>query len=302
MNLPFDKDIFVGKLLKWIIQTDQLFSVVDTDQFEDMMQYLKKDIAIHSRKTIMRRLEELYIQQKSDLKEKLNSFKSKFSMLVRAQELKDVISDTLYQHKDKDLFALILSDEDWDCVEQLIEVLQPLKEASLLVSESLMVTNMLPIYHMCTEILKECLSKFNETDDIYIGIEAASEKLNQYYDKISPVVGIALNLDPTMKKDFLRDVLEREPGWVESVTNHFMSSFKFYRGKSNVQEHASIIPNFETGSLLGNFKRRKTADVVNHTEEYVRYFNAPLAQDGTNPLIYWKTHQFDFSILAGLNS
>ena len=81
------------------------------------------------------------------------------------------------------------------------------------------------------------------------------------------MVGIALNLDPTMKKDFLRDVLEREPGWVESVTNHFMSSFKFYRGKSNVQEHASIIPNFETGSLLGNFKRRKTADVVDHPEE-----------------------------------
>jgi hypothetical protein len=74
-----------------------------------------------------------------------------------------------------------------------------------------MVTNMLPIYHMCTEILKECLAKFDETDDIYIGIVAAIEKLNKYYDNVSPMVGIALILDPTMKKDFFRDVLEWEP-------------------------------------------------------------------------------------------
>lgn len=493
MNLPFDKEVFVGKLLKWIIQTDQPFSVVDTDQFEDMIQYFKKDIVLHSRKTIMRRLEELYIQQKSDLKEKLNSFKSKFSitcdvwtsknqlsffgitihyidddwkiqehllafkylecehdglslskalievledygiadrllgvtadnasnnkkmmahvqsyyddkypdagfsvawnqveclahvlnlgaqqilkefkqpvdkdtyqqysesndrmvtavsrisflcrkirkspklrrlmesicqqkevkylvpiidvatrwnstydMLIRAHELKDVISDTFYQHKDKELFTLVLSDNDWNCIEQLIEVLKPLKEATLLAStngESLMVTNMLPIYHICTEILKESLSNFNETDDIYIGIEAAIEKLIQYYDKVSPMVGIGLMLDPTMKKDFLRDVLEWEPSWVESVTDHFMSSFKFYLGKANVQGHANSIPTLETGSLLGKFKRRKSAATMDHSEESVRYFNAPLAQDGTNPLLYWKTHQFDFPILAAM--
>jgi hypothetical protein len=34
-----------------------------------------------------------------------------------------------------------------------------------------------------------------------------------------------------------------------------------------------------------------------HSQEY---FNAPLAQDDTNPLIYWKTDQFDFPILSAI--
>jgi hypothetical protein len=153
---------------------------------------------------------------------------------------------------------------------------------------------------MCTEILKECLAKFDETDDVYIGIEAAIEKLNKYYDNVSPMVGIALILDPTMKKDFFRDVLEWEPSWVESVTSNFMSSFHFYLSNSKTQQDAKITSTVGTGSLLENFKRRKTAATVEHTEEYVRYLNAPKAQDGTNPLLYWKTHQFDFPILAAM--
>jgi hypothetical protein len=32
----------------------------------------------------------------------------------------------------------------------------------------------------------------------------------------------------------------------------------------------------------------------------MRYFNAPLAEDGTNVLKYWKVHQFDYPILAAM--
>ena len=110
------------------------------------------------------------------------------------------MSDTFYQHKDKDLINLVLTEADWKCVLQLIEVLAPLKEATLLAfqnGESLMVTNMIPLYDYCTAMLNESLTKFNENDDMYEGIEAAVEKLNHYYDKISPMVGIALILDPS---------------------------------------------------------------------------------------------------------
>ena len=33
MKLPFDKDIAVGKLLKWIVKTDQTFTTVDNEHF-----------------------------------------------------------------------------------------------------------------------------------------------------------------------------------------------------------------------------------------------------------------------------
>ena len=95
-NLPFDMNVFSGKLLKLLIQKDLPFSLVDADQFKDLMQYLKKDLSIHSRKTIMRRLEELYLTQRSELKDKLNSFKSKYSLTCDVWTSKNQLSFFLH--------------------------------------------------------------------------------------------------------------------------------------------------------------------------------------------------------------
>jgi hAT family C-terminal dimerisation region len=498
MKEPFNDDIFMGKLLKWIVKTDQPFSVVDNLHFEDLLEYLKKDLGVKSRRTIMRRLEELYNQKKNEMKERLNGFNSKFSvtcdvwtsknqlsffgftihyidddwqmkeellafkflegehdgkslsvafidvledfgiadrllgvtadnasnnstmmahmeayykerypdagfsvawnqvecmahvlnlgaqqilkefkqpvekdtyeagsdssddmvtavsrlsflcrkirlapklrrlleivcnekevkysvpiidvvtrwnstydMLVRAVEIKDAMSDTFYRHKDRDLINLVLTEADWNCISQLIEVLAPLKEATLLASqngESLMVTSMIPIYDYCTEMLKESLKIFDENDDIYIGIESAIVKLNHYYDKISPMVGIALILDPTLKKDFLKKSLGWQVEWVDSVMDQFTSSFHFYREKSKASASIASAASVSTGPSplgFGNYlKKRRTADGdADGVEEFVRYFNAPLAEVGTNALSFWKTNQFHYPILSAM--
>jgi hypothetical protein len=51
MKLPFDQDIAVGKIMKWIVKTDQSFSTVDNEHFLDYATYLKSDITIPSRRT-----------------------------------------------------------------------------------------------------------------------------------------------------------------------------------------------------------------------------------------------------------
>ena len=58
----------MGKLLKWVVKTDQPFSVVDNPHFEDLLEYLKKDIGVKSRRTIMRRLDELHKQKKQEMR------------------------------------------------------------------------------------------------------------------------------------------------------------------------------------------------------------------------------------------
>jgi hypothetical protein len=126
----------------------------------------------------------------------------------------------IYRQKDTNLIKQVLDEDDWDCIKQLIKVLKPLKEASLMVStngQALMITRVIPIYYACTEMLQEAMRRFDYSDDIYIGINAAVEKLNHYYDKISPMVGIALILDPTMKKDYLTTNISWKAEWVESV-------------------------------------------------------------------------------------
>jgi transposase len=44
------------------------------------------------------------------------------------------MSDTFYRFKGKDLIYLVLDDGDWNCVQQLVEILGPLKETTLLAS------------------------------------------------------------------------------------------------------------------------------------------------------------------------
>ena len=92
MKEPFNEDVFMGKLLKWILKTDQAFSVVDNIHFEELLEYLKKDITIKSRTTIMNRLEELYEQKKCELKEKLNGIQSKYSITCDIWTAKNQIS------------------------------------------------------------------------------------------------------------------------------------------------------------------------------------------------------------------
>jgi hypothetical protein len=41
-------------------------------------------------------------------------------------------------------------------------------------------------------------------------------------------------------------------------------------------------------------------DDSDSVEEYVRYFNAPLAKVGTSALEFWKAHQFDYPILSAM--
>jgi len=236
---------------------------------------------------------------------------STYDMSVRAVEIKDAMSDTFYRHKDRDLINLVLTEADWNCVSQLIEVLAPLKEATLLASldgESLMVSNVIPIYHFCSEMLGESLKNFNISEDIYIGIEAAIEKLNHYYDKISPMVGIALLLNPCLKKQILTESLQWEKEWVDSALDHFMSSFDHYKRKLSGSSENSSTPIITTTvvqvekGIYSNYKnkKRRIIPAASNVQEYTRYFNEPLSVDGINTLPFWKANAFNYPILSAM--
>jgi hypothetical protein len=240
---------------------------------------------------------------------------STYDMLERAVKYKDIISDTIYAHKDRSLINLLLDENDWKCMDDLLSVLRPLKEATLITSEnseSLCVFNVIPLYYYCTESLKQSLLKFKSDDDIYIGIEAAIEKLTYYYDKISPMVGITLILEPTLKKQYLTNCLGWKQQWVKDVLDHFNEAFSYYKERPcQVSISQQCLPETtpKKAIMFGykNFKRQKLAnqDVNNNEEEFIRYIklynrylNAPLAEDGTNLLAFWKSNSFHYPVLS----
>jgi hypothetical protein len=70
-----------------------------------------------------------------------------------------------------------------------------------------------------------------------IGIEATIEKLEHYYDLVSPMVGIALLLDPRMKRNYLKNVLRWRNSWLESLDSHFVSVFQYYKSGGIGKQH-----------------------------------------------------------------
>lgn len=212
---------------------------------------------------------------------------STYDMLVRAYHCKDIIQETIFRHQDRSLMNLVLDDSDWVCINNLIDILKPLKEATLIVSQSkqsMIISSVIPLYHACTELLKEQLEKYDENDDIHIGISAAVEKLTHYYDIVSPMVGIALILNPSMKKGFLRDCTEWETSWIDTVDDSFRSAFEYYKSKSIAIQDRPII---ETESklllnedvernnpILATFLKRKRGQstALAQDDEYQRYF------------------------------
>ena len=77
--------------------------------------------------------------------------------------------------------------------------------------------------------------------------------------------------------------------------DQFTSSFRFYHEKSKASASAAASVGISTssGGYENYAKKRRTADRdADVVEEFVRYFNAPLAEVGTNALSFWKTNQF----------
>jgi hypothetical protein len=120
------------------------------------------------------------------------------------------------------------------------------------------------------------MQRFSKYDDIYSGIECAVEKLNHYYDKISPMVGIALILNPSMKREFLRESLSWEDEWVNVVLNQFSSSFNYYKGKAINTVALPIVASSKPlgdGALseFAEYRKRRRARKAPAEDEFIRF-------------------------------
>jgi len=105
------------------------------------------------------------------------------------------------------------------------------------------------------------------------------------------MVGIALILDPSKKKQYLTKFLGWLDDWVDCVMEQFTSSFHFYLEKSKEVTSSATASIASIGSLSGGYgnyaKRRRIADRdSDEVEEFERYFNAPLPEEGTDVLLF----------------
>ena len=107
------------------------------------------------------------------------------------------------------------------------------------------------------------------------GINCAIEKLNHYYDKMSPVCGIAVMLNPTLKKQFLRSNLNWTSDWIKTVEESLLEAYTFYKDKrlsemAGDRTDGTVSENPQGEPLVGKYlKRKRTANIME--TEYDRY-------------------------------
>jgi hypothetical protein len=79
---PISEEGFRSRLLKFIISSNQPFSLVEKPDFRELINYTSKQnplVAVPSRRTLRTDLEKLYGQEKATLRKLLNSNESKIS-------------------------------------------------------------------------------------------------------------------------------------------------------------------------------------------------------------------------------
>ena len=79
-SVDFTEENFQALLIKFIIKTDQPLSIIDNVYFKELIGYLKINLELVSRRTLVRRMEDCYIDVKSIMKNKLKKLKSKYSI------------------------------------------------------------------------------------------------------------------------------------------------------------------------------------------------------------------------------
>ena len=110
-------------------------------------------------------------------------------------------------------------------------------------------------------------------------------------------------LDPTLKKIYLTECLLWEKDWVDIVMEHFITAFNYYKQKIIVMPTVSNDVSQESGGTIMLIeqhlrKKRCVNPTANGEEEYERYFNAPLAAENTDPLLFWQSNCFNYPVLS----
>lgn len=115
-----------------------------------------------------------------------------YDMLVRALRLRDCLSAYA-----EGLFSPV----DWAYYQRVVDYLEPFKECTLYLNGDkwVSISAVLPLYNKLIDHVETTLASMDADDDLYDAIEAAKQKLIDYYNVSSELGTAATLLDPQLK-------------------------------------------------------------------------------------------------------
>jgi hypothetical protein len=185
-----------------------------------------------------------------------------------------------------------------------------MKELTLKVSEKggFTITQVLPMFSFCIDTMNKEKLTYDESDDLYVCIDTAVDKLTHYYDQMSPIVGVALMLDPRKsKRDKYLKKLDWEDDWIKTSLDNFDYAFENYKNKYDKQNirTISIIPMKRSNAHDDSFDKWEQnlnggSSEVDEVEEDEKgkYFSEN--RNSGDIMTFWKYNQHKYPILSAM--
>jgi hypothetical protein len=82
IRTPFSLEEFLKRLVKWIVHSDQPFTVIEEPEFREMLDLLKPYVIIPSARTIKREIEKVYAEKIVGVRDQLCKVGSKISITL----------------------------------------------------------------------------------------------------------------------------------------------------------------------------------------------------------------------------
>ncbi|CAJ0633387.1 3590_t:CDS:2 [Entrophospora sp. SA101] len=214
-----------------------------------------------------------------DIKTRWNS---SFEMMKRALLLREPLHNMV--SADKELKSYILSDNDWQRIEKISNLLECFQIATSEISNAHYPTlgRSVPIYNYLIDLIEDFL-ELQHPEDICSAAEKAKDKLQKFYPTSDGLVYIvATIMDPRLKMQYYID-------------NEFDDYIEMYKEKISdlwkmeympIQECNTTIQTTKTPNTLEShiLKRRKNIQ----TDELDMYLNSPPLNFDTDVLSFWK--------------
>ena len=223
---------------------------------------------------------------------------STYLMIERANKLRQPIMELCA--KRRDLQHLIMTEQHWDCLTQVTQLLKKFHEATLVVSSAQDPNG--PAIIPTSEWLEPSVKRFTQTTSgtLKTAAQAALLKLVAYRPKLeeNKSAFMCVVLNPTLKLNYFK-----EHKWdskkVTSIRNFVVAYFKQnYMGMPEDVDALSEDSDDEDGLLAFMHKRKKTAQASVTETEIEKYLSEPLADAKVDVLKWWAMQGLSYPKLS----